>query len=335
MLNRKTSLLLVVAFTLVLTFSLAAIAAGSGHVTQVASYNPANGEFPEGIAVDKRGNLYVGLGPPTAPFGQIRKITPGGQQTTIAWLPGAPSGLTVDAPGNLYFGIFSFDPNVNGVYRLADGGLPERLPGTENILLPNGLAFDKVGNLYVTDSIPGIVWRIPPSGAAQPWFQHGWLLGCGLDPNLPPVGANGIVHYHNALYVASTEQGLIVRVPILPDGSPGAPVIVAGSPDCDQYLTDLDSVDGIAMDVHGNIFALLVIQNKLVRLDMGTGQITDLLTAADGLHNPASIAFGTGNGNRQRIFMTNFALIPPPPAGNSFGPGVLSYDVGVPGLPLP
>jgi hypothetical protein len=60
---------------------------------------------------------------------------------------------------------------------------------------------------------------------------------------------------------------------------------------------------------------------------------TTLLTEDDGLKNPASIAFGTGKGNRERISITNYAVIPP--GSDMFDPSVLKYDVGVPGLPSP
>ena len=61
---------------------------------------------------------------------------------------------------------------------------------------------------------------------------------------------------------------------------------------------------------------------------------TVLLTEEDGLFNPASIAFGTAGDDRQYVFLSNFALLPPEPA-NSLGPGVLKYYVGSTGLPLP
>ena len=58
-----------------------------------------------------------------------------------------------------------------------------------------------------------------------------------------------------------------------------------------------------------------------------------------GLYNPASIAFGTGKGDRQSVFIANYAVFPDIPdfggVGKSKGPAVLKYDVGVPGLPLP
>ena len=59
----------------------------------------------------------------------------------------------------------------------------------------------------------------------------------------------------------------------------------------------------------------------------------------DGLYNPASIAFGTGKGDRKSVFISNYALFPDTPdfggVGSSLGPAVLKFDVGVPGLPLP
>jgi sugar lactone lactonase YvrE len=127
---------------------------------------------------------------------------------------------------------------------------------------------------------------------------------------------------------------MLLRVPILQDGAAGEPEIVAGDVDCDMENDELYAMDGIALDVHGNVFALLVLQNKLVRIDPQDGSHTVLLTAEDGLYNPASIAFGTGEGQRQHVFLSNFALLPPEPPA-SLGPGVLSYDVGVPGQPLP
>jgi sugar lactone lactonase YvrE len=110
--------------------------------------------------------------------------------------------------------------------------------------------------------------------------------------------------------------------------------MLASDNECDPGFDDLDGIDGIALDVRGNVIALLVMQHKLVRIDPSDGSHTVLLTDRNGLYNPASIAFGAGQGDRQYVFVTNFALLPPEPA-NSLGPGVLKYDVGVDGLPLP
>lgn len=305
----------------------------------VSAFDGARGELPEGLTVDKAGNIYVSVGYPfwfPAPegFGAIWKISPDGETITVLHsFPGGPgaAGLAVSPSGVLYYAYPNPGDPANGVYRLVGDEAPERLPGSENIALANGLALSKQGDLYVTDSFMGAVWRIPHDGGmAEIWIQHEWLAGCSADF---AVGANGIALWQDSMYVASTEKGLIVRIPILKDGTPGQPNIVAGDTECDPE-DELDGPDGIALDVHGNIFALLVLQHKLVRIDSDDGSLTVLLTADDGLFNPASIAFGTGKGNRQDVFVSNFALLPPEPA-NSLGAGVLKYGVGTPGLPLP
>jgi hypothetical protein len=301
----------------------------------VKSLSADLGEYPEGITLDKPGNMYLGLGPPFfvgGGYGAVWKVSSDGSETTIlAEYPNgpAPAGLAVNASGILYFALPDPGGPNAGVYRLSGAGDPERLSGTENIIVPNGLALDKHGDLFVSDSVLGVIWRIADnqSASAEIWLQHQLIAGCTPDD----FGANGVAFWQGDLYVANTGRGALVHVPILPDGSPGEPTIVAGNLDCEPE--GLFGMDGIALDTQGNVYALLVLQNKLVRIDPTDGTYDTLLTEEDGLWNPASIAFGTGKGDRQSIFITNYAVLPPGP--DMFGPAVLKYDVGVPGLPLP
>jgi sugar lactone lactonase YvrE len=322
----------IVTLVLIFTFSFISVQASS-HAEVVIEYDPAAGEFPEGIAVDKPGNVYVSLDN----LGQIRKISPDGSESLFVDF-GEPGllGLAVDAPGNVYVARGTGNPATHGVWRVSPGGVGERLPGTEQIQFPNSLAFDKRGNLYVTetnavdeygDFIDGAVWRIPPGGSAELWIRHPDLAGVNW-PDLPfpfPLGANGIAYRHENIYVANTEKAHVVRIPVLKDGSAGTPEIITDAFD------ELFVLDGIALDVHGNIYALVIAQSKLVRIDPSDGSITTLATAEDGLDFPASLAFGTGKGDRQSVYITNYAIGPPGGAG----PGVVKVDVGVPGLPLP
>ncbi|HSN75234.1 MAG TPA: SMP-30/gluconolactonase/LRE family protein, partial [Anaerolineae bacterium] len=273
---------------LALMLALPSLAAASGPVMWIQTYDPAAGEFPEGIAVDKQGNVFVSM----APIGQIRKISPEGTETLFYQFPpgGGLTGLAVDAPGNVYVGVFAGGADSGGVWRIdRNGGSASRLPGTEKIFLPNGLAFDSQGNLYVTDTyVPdttppaGAIWRIPRRGEAQLWLQDSALLGgLGEVPGYPPLGANGIAFRHNRLYVASTEKGLIAQVPVLPDGSPGALSIVAQGP-------ELIMIDGIALNVHGVIYAALIGQNRIVAVNPASGVVTQLAGPADEVDGPAS-----------------------------------------------
>ena len=121
-----------------------------------------------------------------APLGQVRKIARDGSESTLATLippTSAPGvlGLAVDAPGNVYAAVSTFDPATSGVYRIARDGSFVRLPGTEAIVFPNGVTLDQRGNIYVTDTILGAVWRVPAGGGpAEPWFQSPLLLGSGI-----------------------------------------------------------------------------------------------------------------------------------------------------------
>jgi sugar lactone lactonase YvrE len=340
--SRRIKYLSVAAVLIILVVvSIALVQANAdGQVEVVKSFDRSLGELPEGITIDKTGNMYVSLGLPGfagGTSGEIWKISPDGTETVLAEFNVPPAaGLAVDAPGNVYYAHPTNDSST-GVYHLTSEGDTERLPGSGNMILPNGLAFDKQGNLYASDSIQGAIWRMPRDGSTveEPWFQHEWLAGCGS----PPFGANGVAYWQRNLYVAVTTQGLLVRIPILSDGSPGEPVIIAGEPDgsgidCEPVFDELFGLDGIALDVHGTIYALVVLQNKLVRIDVNDGVVTTLLTEEEGLWNPASLAFGTGKSDRKSIFITNYAVLDPVPP-NNLGAAILKFDVGEPGLPLP
>ena len=50
--------------------------------------------------------------------------------------------------------------------------------------LPNDLAFDAPGNLYVTDSLQATIWRVPRGGGVpQIWFQDARLASASFGPN--------------------------------------------------------------------------------------------------------------------------------------------------------
>jgi hypothetical protein len=67
-------------------------------------------------------------------------------------------------------------------------------------------------------------------------------------------------------------------------------------------------------------------QHRLLRIDLKDGSHETLLTESDGLYNPASITFGRASGDKDSVFFTNFALLPPEPPV-SLRPGVLKFDV--------
>ena len=299
----------------------AVVAGAAVDATVVIDYNPAAGELPEGVAVDKRGDVFVSL----SPLGQVRKIDRDGFETTHAQVVPAGSGnglvgLAVDAPGNVYVAAATGDPATSGVYKIARDGSFARLPGTEAIAFPNGVTLDKQGKVYITDTIRGAVWRVPAKGGpAEVWYQSPLLVGDGSFGLGFPLGANGIAFRHDEIVVGNTELGRLVQIEIEPDGSAGAVSVLAEGP-------ALLGVDGIAFDVHGNVWAAVIAQSTIVRVSP-SGEVTTMATAADGLDWASSIAFGkTGE-----LWVVNFAIGPP----GGPGPALLRLDIGVKGQPVP
>ena len=311
------------------TVVLLSVATALNHAETVVQFDPNLGELPEGVAVDKNGNVFVSL----SPLGQLVKVQPGSSTAqpfgSVQGLgPGDIGliGLATDAPGNVYGGVFSANPDAHGVWKFdRKTGVEERVAGTEDILFPNSIAFDKRGTMYITDSIMGAVWRVLRQGSAELWIQDPLLEGDGSAGFPFPIGANGIAVGHNTVYVGVTELTSIVTVPILPDGS-------AGSASLWAQLPPNNFVDGIALDVHGNVYIAAPANNEVQRVNVD-GTLETLATASDGLDGPTSVAFGTSKGDRQSVYAVNFSIALGTPLGA--GPGLVKIDVGVPGQPVP
>ena len=310
----------VLALVLVLALT-TGVARASVPIQTVVSFDPVAGEFPEGVTVDVRDNVYVSL---VAPVNEIRKIDPAGNQSLVAHfdVPGrGPLGLVVSAAGKMYVAMSTSDSATRGVYRVLPDGGSTRLAGTDGIFFPNGLALDARGNVYVTDSIGGSVWKISPNAPARLWIESPLLAGTGAFGLGFPLGANGIAVRSHAVTVTNTEGASVVRIPIRRDGSAGTPSVLAQGP-------ALFGSDGLTLDVFGNAYVAVNPQSTLLRSGPG-GAITVLATAADGLDNPASLAFGTSLTDRMSLFITNFAIFSATPT-----PGLLKASVGVPGQPI-
>jgi sugar lactone lactonase YvrE len=310
----------IVAVLTVATLALPIAPARADHVETVVTFDLAAGELPEGVAVDKRDNVYVSL---IAPVSEIRKITPSGQQSTLVDLNVGgfgPLGLAVGRRGAVYAAVATTDPATQGVYRVTRDGTATRLPGTEAMSFPNDLAFDRRGNLFVTDTAFGAVWRIPRGGSAELWIQDPLLEGTGeLDAGVP-LGANGIAvaHHRRAIIVSNTERGTLLRIRIRRDGTAGELEVAAEDP-------ALFGVDGIALARSGAVYAAVNAQSTIVRVD--GDEITTIADAADGINGASALAFGMRR-DRRNLFAVNFGVFSPAPT-----PSLLKIAVGVRGAP--
>jgi sugar lactone lactonase YvrE len=232
-------------------------------VAVVASFPSGDyGAFAESMAPDGRGGMIVSVtqwGPEdgsTPNMGQLWRVGPDGSMSTFGpQMDLSPAGMlmgvAVDDQGRVFvvFNNFGSDYGLaedppSGVLRVTPGHARRVLPLPDDAPV-NGLA-EHEGTLYVTDS-RGSVWTGSSTGAAafgSPWFASG-LLEPTQDYGF---GANGIAYRRGAIYVTSYDQGLIVKIPVRADGTPGTAVVVANDP-------LLVAADGIAFDHKGQLWA--------------------------------------------------------------------------------
>ena len=169
-----------------------------GDVRTLAPF-PVPPGSPEGIAV--KGNKAYVSGPARfGTAGQPPSIvvvydTRTGEKLETIQIQGedlsqehANSCVAFDGQGRLYVvntqrGIVRIDLG-SGEQTIYASPVPNLAP-MEVPPLPNDIAFDPAGNLYLTDSLQGIIWRIAPGGGApQIWFQDASIA--------TPFGPNGI-----------------------------------------------------------------------------------------------------------------------------------------------
>jgi len=290
------------------------------------------GERPEGIVLVPGGIIYVGdrhRDPDTGAFvrNEILRVDRRGWVSRVADLGPAPAGapgllgLATNRLGEVYGAFASFDPATSGVYRVGpDGSGVERLPGSEAIIFPNGLTFDAFGDLYVTDSLAGVVWRYRRDGAFVAWIRDPSLAPVAI-PGFPPLpGANGIVYQPSrGLFVANTSRGTIVRIPVDDAGGAGTPEIVASG---------LVGIDGLAAYPQGPLYFVNAGANLLGippvgRVHPETGEVTPVTSDLEAFDDPTSVVLGWGAYAPGTAFVVNADIFPPTGAG----PGIVQIGL--------
>jgi hypothetical protein len=174
---------------------------------------------PSGLALDNEGNLFVSC----RNDGTIHRVTPDGRSEQWVEGMGIATGIAFDRDENLYVGdrsgtIFKISPSreifvfatlepslaayhlafhpsgdlyVTGpttssydrIYRITRGG--EVSAFYRGLGRPQGLAFDRDGNLYVAASHGGRrgIVRLTPQGQAEVVLSGSGLVGLALQPS--------------------------------------------------------------------------------------------------------------------------------------------------------
>ena len=295
------SFLLVFAALIVAPFQ--ALAWDRGEVTKFATL-PAGATNPEGIAADSHGNLYVSdfaVGGTSSGTGQVIVFDRDGRVSRT---------LNVAGSSTLLLGL-DFHP-VTRALLVIDFGAGKVLrvdpvTGASTVFMTvtgasglNALTFDAAGNVFVSDSAQGIIWKTGPGGgAATAWVTSPLLTTTGV----PPFGANGLGFNkaRNALFVANTGNDTIVKIPVA-SGVPGTPAV---------FVNSINGADGLIVDEDDNLWVVanqadeIVVVNPTGRVIAKLGDFNgiDRKGSPRGLLFPASLV-RVGH----FIYVTNLAL---------------------------
>jgi DNA-binding beta-propeller fold protein YncE len=216
----------------------------------------------EGVAVAQDGDVFIGRNDQA----EIWRVPKGDFDDAylLADLPGGiPLGMDTDRTGNLYVAVVAhLDPDFHGLWKVQPDGTAERVAALPAFFvgLPNDVAIDPRGNVYVSDSFDGKIWRLTPGGEWSVWVQDDLLRAFFGEIEF---GVNGLV-YHSA----------------------GTPAVFVEDP-------ALIGIDGIEPDPQGNFYVANNFAStiQLIRArDVGIETI-----AGEGLSAPASRVFAASH----------------------------------------
>ncbi len=237
-------------------------------------------DHPESLGVAPNGNVYT-----TGTGCQVYHVDiTTNQATQVATTPSRVLGSAVDGNGHVYLGHLAGD-----VLKMTPNGelsTYATAPGGQKFMCPNYPAFDKQGNLYLSDSgtwarkVEGVIYKIPPGGGeAVRWYPQ-----CVDTPNAIALDAE-----ENFLYFVETFGNSISRIAIRDDGSAGEFERVVHMP---RHIPD-----GIAIDGDGRVWiachrpdAIYVYDPKTKRLELFCED-----WSGEELRGPTDVAFAGPN----------------------------------------
>ena len=233
-------------------------------------------DHPESISVGPRGEAYT-----TGTGCQVYRVD---METNRAEQFAATAnrclGQAVDAEGNLYCA----DAVAGEVLRITPAGQISTYatgPGGRSFICTNYPAFDRQGNMYLSDSgdwsgeVNGHLYKIKSGGEAELWYSE------PVDtPNA--IALDGEEQY---LYFVETFGAGIARIAINPDGSAGAFERVVHIP---RHVPD-----GMAFDTEGRLWIACHRPDAIYVFDLESRRLKLFVHdwMGEALRGPTDIAF--------------------------------------------
>jgi len=198
-----------------------------------------------------------------------------------------------------------------------------------HIRVPNDIIFNNAGDLLVSDSFQGAIFRIKKAATCGEsclveTVSHDSLLA---TPGFPSFGANGIAlnNDESELFIANTGDDRILKLDL--QGSEGISV----------FAESINGADGVAFDKQGNLWVTANQADKLIALN-SEGRVIAKLGDFLGMRNngsvrgllfPASLEI-VGN----TIYVSNMAQVATPAMGDEPEEKVTRYTLSKIWAPL-
>ena len=246
------------------TAVLLALLSAGGAIAQnvtVKQLNTNTGEYPEAVALSRDGKtLFASM----FPGDRLEGFNTSDLSQSFNVALAAPTGIALDSNGDLLVATAPWfrnqvvggpaNPADQGVWRVTAAGNATKiatLPFAN--VLPNAIATDATGNIYVSNLLGNEIYQVTTNGNVSIWAQNALFAG---DPSNAlrqarppdfPIGVNGMQIRNSTMYVSVTDYGRILAIPINGDGS-------AGSVSTYIQSSDLVGIDGFDMDAAGNVY---------------------------------------------------------------------------------
>jgi sugar lactone lactonase YvrE len=250
---------------------------------------------PFGVATDAAGNVYVA----DAGNNQIRVITPAGVVSVFAGTGASglgngsaanatfnsPMGVAVDGSGNVYVADYGNDlirkiSTAGTVSTFAGSGATGADNGADTSAtfnLPESVAVDAAGNVYVADNGNDIIRKITPAGMVSTLAGSGMAgsangTGTAASFNSPfGIAVDGAGN----VYVADAGNNQIRKITAAGVVSTFAGSGAKGANNATGAAASFNTPSGVAVDGAGNVYVADE-NNNLIRKITAAGMVTTI-----------------------------------------------------------
>jgi DNA-binding beta-propeller fold protein YncE len=264
---------------------------------------PDGVRFPEGITANPaNGDIFVGTFDSGPNANKLLRFSRGGRLLAQKDFGGTPLlGLGFDATGSKVYVLnvgaskvqriaaaFDSSTTVEDVAKIPSIGppAPRTVPnpdsssdlitfGSSGFAVPNAMVFDHSGNLYVSDSFQGAIFRIAnvrtcAAPCTVTTVSHDPLLPTA---GFPPFGANGLAldSSDTTLYIANTGDNRVLRMNV----STAAVSVFAES---------IHGADGLLFDGNGRLWVAANQADEVVALN-DKGRVVARVGSFDGIRH--------------------------------------------------